>query len=234
MSTTKVVTFDCAQTLIAVDWRPAALAVECAIAVGLNFNEQEAGPVYDKLLRSRWAEFQELNLQRDERETDAFWHRLSLDWAEAYGLPATRVADMVALAEERLFGDQSTVFSLFDDVVPCLEALKAAGIRLGVVSNWDISLHKTLRVFGLYDYFEAVVASMEEGIEKPDQRLFQIALDRLGAQPHESVHVGDNPLDDLKGAKSAGMRAYVIDRGQHAPGNVYLSSLSELPGRLGL
>lgn len=234
MATLKAVTFDCAQTLIAVDWRPAVLAVECAIGIGLKFNESEAAQAYDNLLRSRWTEFQDLNLLRNEEETDAFWHRMSLDWAEACGFPSTKVAEIVALAEEKLFGQDSAVFSVFSDVVPTLKTLKSRGLKLAVVSNWDISLHKTLRIFGLSEYFDVVVASMEEGFEKPDPRLFRVALDKLGVEPHEAVHVGDNPLDDLKGAKSVGMKAFVIDRGPHSAANIYLSSLTELPEKLGL
>jgi putative hydrolase of the HAD superfamily len=230
----RAVTFDCAQTLVAVDWRPAVLAVECAHEVGLIFDHIAAAEAYDRLLRARWPAFRELNLTRDEKVVDAFWRRLTLDWSEACGLPTVKVADIVAVSEERLFGSASTVFTLFDDVVPCLERLKKAGLRLGVVSNWDISLHKTLRAFGLSPYFDVVVASMEEGVEKPDPRIFAIALERMGVDPSETVHVGDNPLDDLSGARGAGIKGYVIDRANPMTANVYLSTLLDLPERLGL
>lgn len=232
--TVKAVTFDCAQTLIAVDWRPAMLAVECATAAGLSFGELEAASTYDRLLRGAWAEFRELNLTRNESLTDAFWHRLTERWAHEMGFPVAAVEPMLSIAEEKLFGDDSQVFSLYDDVVPCLQTLKQAGVRMGVVSNWDISLHKTLRRFALTQYFEVVVASMEEGYEKPDERIFQVALDGLGIAAGECVHVGDNPVDDLMGAKRVGMRGYVIDRSQGPGSNVYLSRLTDLPEKLGL
>ena len=230
----RAVTFDCAQTLIGVDWRPAVMAVECAHDAGLAFDHIVAAEAYDRLLRSCWPEFRELNLSRDEETVNAFWLRLTLEWAEICGLPSTKVAEIVARSEEKLFGTASTVFALYDDVVPCLEHLRSAGLKLGVISNWDISLHKTLRSFGLYEYFDTVVASMEEGMEKPDPMLFRIALERLGVEPSETVHVGDNPLDDLSGAKSAGIRCYVIDRANPSTASVYISSLLELPARLGM
>lgn len=230
----EAVSFDCAQTLIAVDWRPAMLAVECAQEAGLEFDDVSAASRYDTLLRRGWAEFQELNRSRDEAQTDAFWHRLTMAWAQEMEFPLESVEPLLSIAEKRLFGEGSSVFSLYPDVVPCLDVLRQAGLRMCVVSNWDISLHKTLRCFGLYDYFDTVVASMEEGFEKPDTRIFEVALSRLGVSSNTCVHVGDNPVDDLMGAKRAGMRGYVIDRDSVSDGGVYLSSLSELPGRLGL
>lgn len=230
----QAVSFDCAQTLIEVDWRPAMLAVECAQEAGLEFDDVEAASAYDRLLRRGWGEFQDLNRTRDETLTDAFWHRLTAEWAREMNFPTTSVEPLLSIAEQRLFGDASTVFSLYPDVVPCLDALRRAGLKMAVVSNWDISLHKTLRRFGLSDYFLVVVASMEEGIEKPDTRIFEVALSRLGVSPSACVHVGDNPVDDLMGAKRAGMRGFVIDRAVASDGGVYLNSLTDLPGRLGL
>ncbi len=230
----RAVTFDCAQTLIAVDWRAAVLAVQSARDTGLNFDQSSAAVKYDTILRDRWNDFREINLSRDPAAADAFWYSVCQDWAAECGFPDSSVAGIVAAAESRLYGECSTVFALYDDVVPCLESLQSAGIKMGIVSNWDVSLHRTLERFGLAGYFDTVVASMEEGVEKPDPRIFEIALKRLGVDASEALHVGDNPMDDLRGARTAGMRAFVVDRGPHAPGEIYLNSLLELPGRLGI
>ena len=89
-------------------------------------------------------------------------------------------------------------------------------------------------MFGLTDYFEHVVASLEEGVEKPDPRLFQIVLDRLGVEAENALHVGDSPRDDWQGATDAGMRALVIDRGNPAPSEARITSLAQLPEAVGL
>ena len=99
-----------------------------------------------------------------------------------------------------------------DRVVSTIEAMgyqarPMPGVRMAIVSNWDNSLHRTLRMFGLTEYFEHVVASLEEGVEKPEARIFQIALERAGVEPGDALHVGDNPIDDWQGAKNVGMRA---------------------------
>jgi putative hydrolase of the HAD superfamily len=229
-----LVTFDCAQTLVRVDWQPAVIAVQSASLAGMAFDRQVAAEVYDRKLRSRWPEFMQLNLQRDEGVLAEFWHRLTVDWMTEAGLPHDRADVVVRHANELLFGPESTVFTLYDDTLACLDALKAAGVRMAVVSNWDNSLHRTLRMFGLTDYFEHVVASLEEGVEKPEPRIFQIALERAGVAPGDALHVGDNPVDDWQGARNVGMRALLIDREANERSDVRITSLHQLAEVLGV
>ncbi len=228
----EVITFDCAQTLIEVDWRPAALAVECLSELAIDHDSSLAAGHYDRILRSRWGRFQELSLQRNEAVLDEFWRELTLDWLTEADLSAELLDPVLEVAREKLFGPNSTVFKLYDDVVPCLEQLKSAGQRMAIISNWDNSLHRAVEMFDLTKYFELVIASLEEGVEKPDPRLFEITFERLGVEAGQVLHVGDNPIDDWQGAKNAGCQALVIDRENPQPSDFRLRSLSELPKRL--
>ena len=150
----ELVTFDCAQTLVRVDWQPSVIAVKSASRAGLDFDRQVAAEVYDRKLRTRWPEFMELNLQRDEGVLAGFWHKLTVDWMQEVGMPTSQADDVVREANAMLFGEGSGVFALYDDVLPCLDSLRSAGFRMAVISNWDNSLHRTLRMFGLDAYFE--------------------------------------------------------------------------------
>jgi putative hydrolase of the HAD superfamily len=96
------------------------------------------------------------------------------------------------------------VFRPVDGAVGALETLRARDLRLAVVSNWDCSLPETLTRVGLRDLFEAVVTSAEAGAPKPDPAPFLLALRRLGADAHRTLHVGDEEADAL-GARAAGM-----------------------------
>src|SRR5712691_12828869 len=71
-------------------------------------------------------------------------------------------------------------YALFDDVVPALDALSEAGLALGVVSNFEGWLELLLEDFGVRDRFAVRVISGTEGVEKPDPRIYQLALDRSG------------------------------------------------------
>ena len=103
-------------------------------------------------------------------------------------------------------------WSLFRDAPACLKGLKRRGFRLGVVSNWDATLEGLLRNMGYLPYFDEVVASAAVGCRKPGSAIFEIALERMGAQASDAVHVGDLPEADGEGAASAGIRPIIIDR----------------------
>ncbi|HVT12480.1 MAG TPA: HAD-IA family hydrolase [Fimbriimonadaceae bacterium] len=223
----KVVTFDCANTLVRVNWSPGGFALDCARAVGVEVTEEDRYP-YERALRSRWAEYQEINTTRDDALADAFWLKLTEDWLAELGRPADRAAAMVAAAPELLYGIESERFTLFDDVLPTLEALARHGIRVGVISNWDYSLHRVLRALDVHHRFEHVIASLQEGVEKPDPRLFHLTLAKFEVSPGEAVHVGDDPLDDLRGAQDVGMRAYLIDRRHPESRAPLLAKLTDL------
>lgn len=99
----------------------------------------------------------------------------------------------------------SLVFYPARGAVDALEPLRAAGIRLAVVSNWDCSLPDTLERVGLARLFDTIVTSAEAGAPKPGVEPYRLALDRLAAEPARSLHIGDEDDDEL-GARSAGMR----------------------------
>lgn len=225
---TRLITFDCAQTLVDVRWNPSQLAVDSARAVGVYVDKVQALAEYQRLLSSRWPLFRELNLTRSREVCDAFWLRLTEDWATASGIAPSRVGDIYDEAERRLFGPNSEVFRLYDDVIPTLDALREKGIRMAIISNWDVSLHRVVEMLGLSPYFELVIASLEEGVEKPEPEIFKLALRKLSASPDVSLHVGDQPVDDLQGARQVGMRGLLIDRNQPVSGRLVLNRLDHI------
>lgn len=228
----RVVTFDCAQTLVHVDWNPARLAVECAGGLGLPIDPIEGGAQYHRLLVAGWDDFRRANLSRDPAVTDAHWRHLTQDWVAAMGGDPAWVDPLVEEAERRLFGPDTDVFRVYADVVPTLDALRERGYRLAIVSNWDLSLHRVLGMFELTNYFDVVTASLEVGVEKPDRGIFDLTLKSMRTRADETLHVGDNPVDDLQGAREAGLRALLIDRNQPQSGRLVLADLRDLLDRL--
>ena len=98
-----------------------------------------------------------------------------------------------------------------------LARLRAAGLRLGVVSNSDGRADEALRAAGLRQYFDVVVDSSLVGLEKPDPRIFHAALDQLGAAASETLYVGDVYEIDVAGARAAGMEAVLLARNGPPP-----------------
>jgi putative hydrolase of the HAD superfamily len=116
-------------------------------------------------------------------------------------------------------------------VHPTLKALRAKGYRLVVVSNCNGTLHAAFERLGLTSLFDVIVDSAREGIEKPDPRLFELALRRAGATADQAVHVGDMYHIDVVGARAAGLSALLVDEANLKAGMNCrcIQSISELP-----
>ena len=124
--------------------------------------------------------------------------------------------------------------ALFDDTLPCLQALRDEGrYRLGLLSNGS-RLPETV---GLAGYFEAVVFAQDHLVAKPDKGIFEVVERELSVSPSSCVLVGDHLVNDVNGAKRAGWSAIWIDRdgdgvGSRTEGDVpdaTMTSLDELP-----
>ena len=100
---------------------------------------------------------------------------------------------------------------VYADVEAQLRRWRDAGLRLGVVSNFDRRLHGLLEGLGLSPLLDAVVVSSQAGAAKPDPRPFALALEALELSNEQAWHVGDSP-EDLEGARAAGLPCLLIER----------------------
>jgi putative hydrolase of the HAD superfamily len=125
------------------------------------------------------------------------------------GVPAERLGEvrtcLAGLHEERHLWCATA-----DGTFATLERLRAAGLRLGVVSNSDGRVEAALTAAGLRDCFEVVIDSALFGSEKPDPAIFRAALEALGVAPNEALYVGDLYEVDVLGARAAGIEAILL------------------------
>jgi HAD superfamily hydrolase (TIGR01549 family) len=144
-------------------------------------------------------------------------------------------ASAAAVRELRAYHAEHNLWeSVPADVRPALERFSGLGLKLVVVSNANGVLHRVFERGGLTQYFHCICDSGIEGVEKPDPRFFQIALDRAGAAPESTMHVGDLFYVDVEGARNSGIRPMLID-----PSGLYrdydvdrVRTLDELADRL--
>jgi HAD superfamily hydrolase (TIGR01549 family) len=121
-------------------------------------------------------------------------------------------ASAAAVRELRAYHAEHNLWeSVPGDVVPALERLSALALKLVVVSNANGVLHRAFDRLGLTRYFHCICDSLLDGVEKPDPRFFQIALDRAGATAESTMHVGDLYYVDVAGARNSGIRPMLID-----------------------
>jgi HAD superfamily hydrolase (TIGR01662 family) len=132
-------------------------------------------------------------------------------------------------------------FELYDDALPTLDALRARGLKVGLLSNSARDLDEFVAHHGLT--VDAVLTSRAHGKTKPHETIFRRMLQLLDVAAEEAVMVGDTVEDDIEGARAVGMRAVLVDRvGRFGAGSFdvgrfdieTLHDLRELPAALGL
>ncbi len=95
----------------------------------------------------------------------------------------------------------------FPDTVSTLKALKAAGFKLGIITNGSHELQtRKIELLGIKDYFDEIIISKDLGTHKPDRKLFDIMCERLEIKSEDILFVGDNPINDIDGARKAGYK----------------------------
>lgn len=175
-----------------------------------------------------------LNLKRHPEllHDETIWHRFTEEIFVGMGGPEALASECATEIEEGW--GMSENFELFEDVLPVLDELRVASLKIAVVSNGIRDLtafvaHHRLDV-------DAIVDSRRHGRVKPHPTIFQAALDLLGVDSGEAVMVGDSIEEDIEGARALGMRAILVDREERHLGvkEDRLTDLYGLPAALGL
>ena len=146
--------------------------------------------------------------------------RSSADRYVRYLLEELGVRDEATIARATEFRHAyNPPIGIFNVVDPqareALELVRRAGLRAGVISNSNGSVRASLQALGLAPYLDFVLDSGEVGFEKPDPRIFELALTRAGIAAAEAVHVGDLYSIDVRGARAGGLHAVLLDPGGH-------------------
>jgi HAD superfamily hydrolase (TIGR01549 family) len=174
-----------------------------------------------------------LNLKRHPEllHDDTVWHRFTEEIFVRMGGPEELAAECATEIEQGW--EVSENFELFEDALPVLEELRAAELRLGLVSNGIRDLNEFVSHHRLD--VDAIVGSRAHGYVKPHPTIFQSALQQLGVDAPAAVMVGDSLEEDIAGARALGMRAILIDReNRHPDVDERLTDLYGLPAALGL
>jgi putative hydrolase of the HAD superfamily len=129
-----------------------------------------------------------------------------------------------------VFSDSAT-YRLYPDALPAVDRLRQKGYRVGLISNFEGWLEEMLVELQAGDVFEVSVISGLVGVEKPDPRIYEIALEQAGVEPQAAAHVGDSVRLDVEPATSVGIKAVLLDRSGTHPdvGWPTIRTLEELP-----
>jgi HAD superfamily hydrolase (TIGR01549 family) len=142
-----------------------------------------------------------------EKESRTFWSYLYRRFLQELGIEDEALV-------EKLYGrfSSTTTYKLFEDALPSLRAIGAAGFRVGLISNFEGWLEEMLVELEVGHLFDVKVISGVEGVEKPDPGIYRLALERAGTEARQAVHVGDSPGLDVEPSVEVGMTAVLLDR----------------------
>lgn len=214
----KAVLFDAGNTLLFLDYPRLAPAVARATAVPLTAESlaRQARPAARALERADGTD-----RERASRYLETLFRLAGVPESR---MPVLRDTLLALHLEKHLWG------GVLPGTAEALERLRAAGVRLGVVSNSDGRAEEGLEAAGLRGYFEVVIDSQLVGFEKPDPRIFEAALRRMALSPEEVLYVGDLYEVDVVGARRARMDVVLLDPlGNHAGRDVPIAaSLAEV------
>ncbi|MFL5403310.1 MAG: HAD family hydrolase [Gemmatimonadales bacterium] len=193
----RAVLFDAGNTLVFLDYERIARGVGAALEVPLT---------QDQL--ARHADEAARAMERagsDQERATAYLEALFL----LAGIPAERMGEVRKTLVE-MHGERHLWCLVPEQTRDALDRLKAAGLRLAVVSNSEGRVQQALEAAQLRDYFDVVIDSGLIGIEKPDPRIFHAALQELGVDAAEALYVGDLYDIDIVGARAAGIEAVLL------------------------
>lgn len=223
MATLRAVFLDAGGTLIHPD---RGFILDALARQGIQKDEAAFIIADQKAREHRSAELRRLGQQIDDAGSWRIYAARLLAVLECTGSAAASVAAAVG-ARHR----EGTLWSHVEPgTAETLAELKGRGYRLGVVSNADGRVQSFLEHVGLMQHLDFVIDSGAVGVEKPDPRIFKLALERAGVGSDEAVHVGDVYEVDVLGARAAGIRPILLlANGVEHPDDVaVIRSLPEL------
>ena len=210
----RVIFFDAADTLFHVRGSVADMYLQHAVQFGFHQNPNSSTEIAQAFRRAFreapppvFAETEPAQIKRSER----LW------WFDIVHNVFYRVGMFERFDEFfdqvfRAFEDHRA-WSLFPETVSALAEIKAQGLELGIISNFDSRLFTVMRGLGIADSFDTVTISSLAHAAKPAPQIFRIALEKHAIDPEEALHVGDSMREDVEGARKAGLHTAFLDRG---------------------
>ncbi|MBA3380179.1 MAG: HAD family hydrolase [Chloroflexia bacterium] len=210
----RLVTFDLYDTLVEADpprWVRFAAASQAA---GLG-GDADTFRMADRVAEDFYTiENGQLPIRdRSPDDIEAFRLAYTAKMLEAAGV--RHDPDVAARVREIYVGELDAAgwnYRVFDDVLPALMLLEDKGVKRAVISNADADVTNFCLHMGFSKHMDLIVTSALVGWEKPDSRTYFAALEPLGVTPEDAIHIGDQALSDVIGARAIGMGAAIIDR----------------------
>ena len=180
---------------------------------GIDLRRDHVRDLYFQIMKEQQQASPELH---PEFDAVAIWRSILDAHQTAFtrSLPAEKVTQLPLFLAEMTRGIARRRLSLYPHVRATLDVLREL-YPLAVVTDAQSAYTRAeLHKVGLLDYFDPIVVSGDHGYRKPDRRLFQSVLDKLGVPAENTLYVGNDMYRDIFGAQESGMKTVMFDSDQ--------------------
>jgi putative hydrolase of the HAD superfamily len=206
----KLVLFDVGSTLLTPHPSVGEVYAEVAVRHGYTCDAHQLEAEFRHVFGQLQQENRKLGIDcygTTDEQARRFWKQIVLQTFERAGLES---ADDTSAEFHQFFDDVYDEFVSADryrmepDVVETMQWLKAEGVQVGILSNWDNRLRSILQHMPFFSLIDVLMVSAEVGREKPDPEFFDVAFQEANVLPEQTLHIGDSWDDDIEGAEAAG------------------------------
>ncbi len=207
----QVIFFDAMGTLFGLQESVGDIYRKLAEQFGVKVNSQQLNQAFFKTFKTAsplaFGESDPIQLQRKEYE---WWYAIAAkSFAQVTSLEKFSDFDLFFQQLYYYFATEKPWF-VYPDVLLTLTYLQKQGIELGIISNFDSRLYAILTQLQLNTFFSKITISSNSETAKPDAKIFKLALQKFNCLPHQAWHIGDSLEEDYNGAKTVGIKAFLV------------------------
>lgn len=152
-----------------------------------------------------------IDVQTYGKVSSEFWENYAWRQLQALGTTQSQAKEWAPLIHKHMLENYDPEDMIPDDIIPTLQALRDAGLTLGLVTNRSDPVDEYLEEVGLINYLDFYFTAGEIGVWKPSPEIFYYGLGLANAKPQEAVYIGDNYYADVVGASKANIQPVLID-----------------------
>lgn len=226
----KIIFFDAVGTLFGVRSTVGEIYSQFAQRAGWHVNAQILNQAFMKIFRNT-SPLRQTNPTQSLSQLEYTW------WCDVSRRSFEEAGFYVDAAEfnsffEPLFVHFATAapWQVYPEVSKLLANLKAMGLTLGIISNFDSRLYAVLKALELKEWFTSITLSTEVGASKPERFIFETALAKHQCRAEDAWHIGDSWTEDYQGAEAAGLQGIWLnrERAELPPGATPLAQVVEI------
>ena len=224
----KAIFFDFYNTLVHFSPTSEEIQKQACNKFGITANKQKLSAGY-KIADNFFNQENSINpiFEKNKKDQDSFFFQYEKIILETAGITVS--TEIIKKIWNEVYTTPRELL-LFEDVLPTLTQLKKHHLKIGIITNNRQNIIELTKKLKIHTFLNVIVRSCDVGFEKPHPKIFKTALNKLKIPANKTLHIGDQPLSDLQGAKQVGITPILLDREKTSEIKVFpiINSLIEI------